>query len=154
MTDPRPLLIGMNNPLSRDPEHAPEGCTGHRLWTMLHEACGASRAEYLRAFERRNVLSGRDWSLSAARAEAETLRPLLAGRTVLLLGRGVPAALRYPETEPLVWQTQGGLLYADDPARWCYVPHPSGLNRWYNEPSNRAALGRLLAELMTKEVVA
>lgn len=151
----RPVIVGMNNPLSRDPEHAlypyPPRCTGHRLYEMMREygGDGMSRARYLGTFERRNVLVGEEWSLRRAREAAPELRRLLAGRTVVYLGQQVLAALELPRVEPLTWQS--GDLINEGPARWCLVPHPSGLNRWYNDESNRAAAARLLLSLCEGE---
>lgn len=40
----KPLIVGMNNPLSATPEHAlypwPRGCAGHRLYEMRAAAGG------------------------------------------------------------------------------------------------------------------
>jgi hypothetical protein len=59
--DKRPVLVGMNNPVSSDPAHAlfphPPGCTGYRLWEMLKTRIPhVTRREYLDAFDRRNVV--------------------------------------------------------------------------------------------------
>lgn len=86
----RPVIVGMNNPLSVEPQYvlypAPEGCAGWRLWRMLNEACGASRRQY--GFERVNLLTGA-WSIPRARSAAPDLRCHVAGRSVVLLGEDV-----------------------------------------------------------------
>lgn len=139
----RPVLVGMNNPLSEKPEHAlypmPSGATGHRIWQMLHERTGASRAAYLRAFDRRNVLDSRTWNREAARSAGLTMWLSLEGRTVVLLGREVLRAMGLGQTAPLEWHL--------DTQRWCYMPHPSGLNHWYNDPVNWAAASLRLEQL-------
>ena len=152
----RAVLIGMNNPHSSDPRHAlapyPQGVAGHRLWSMLSELRpDVTRSTYMRAFDRRNILTGSVWNAALAAAEAERsgLWASLAGRTVVLLGREVPRALHLPRTEPLVWQSGSGDLFGSPgPERWTMVPHPSGLNLWYNDPIHRMAVGSLLEELM------
>lgn len=149
----KPVLVGMNNPQS-DGEHyalypLPEGCTGNRIWRMLNDSAICSMTEYRDSFQRLNVLEGRRWSLPEARRVAPEVWRRLDGRTVCLLGRPVLEALGVQAiVEPLVWQAGGTLLGPGRPARWCYVPHPSGRNHWYSEPANGAAVGRLLAELL------
>jgi hypothetical protein len=78
------------------------------------------------------------WPRSAAHDAARDLAPDLRGRDVLLLGQKVAEAFeltkggRYPL---LLWTK--GVLHAVR-CRYALIPHPSGLNRWYNDPSNRS----------------
>lgn len=149
----RPLLLGMNNPLSDDPEFDlypyPEGSAGHRLWKLLGE--GISRSRYLAAFDRRNILRAREWNAADARAAAATLLPDLVGRTVVVLGTQARSALGLPKVAPLIEQS------ASVPGKscmgrmtWVALPHPSGRNLWYNSPENRARAGGLLMDLMLR----
>lgn len=153
MADPlRPILLGMNNPLSRRPEHAlypePSGCTGHRIFMMLKSVLPEiSEEDYLSKFDRRNMLVGEEWKLELARHAAADIWPLTRGRKIVMLGAQVCRAMGLSNgsraVPPLCWQTvatYGG-------AQWAQVPHPSGLNRWYNQPGNRAAAAAFLAEL-------
>src|SRR6266576_4990037 len=110
----------MNNPLSSDPRHAlfphPPGCTGYRLWKLLQRRRpDVTRAQYLAAFERMNILSSRAWDRPAAREGAERMRALLRhgyqGRTVLVLGSeprdmlGLRPLLLHPQTvDGIVWR--------------------------------------------------
>lgn len=131
----------MNNPLSDDPRYAlyplPPGCAGNRLWRMLHDRCGATKAEYTRGFERLNLVIG-DWDRSDARAAAEEFYSTHAGRRVVLLGSAVRTAFRLPPVlvKPI---TSRGVVFRQ-------LPHPSGRCRWYNDPKNRAVAGMLLEE--------
>lgn len=118
----------------------PPGCTGHNIWRMLSERTGASQEDYVRVFDRRNLLSERHWDPVRARRESETLWERLEGRTVLVLGQAVRCVLWLPDEPPLLWRVSSGV-------RWCSVPHPSGLNRWYNEPVHREAVALRLEEL-------
>lgn len=133
----------MNNPHSSNPNHAlyphPPRVAGWRLWQMLEARRPVGRAAYLRAFDRRNLVMGRLWSVELARVSAAEMRPGLAGRTVLLLGVEVRRAFGIP---PLLLHPQevGGVI-------WRQLPHPSGLCRWYNDPDNRGVAGMLLEEL-------
>ena len=146
----KPLLLGMNNPLSDDPEFDlypyPEGSAGWRLWKMLPE--GTTRRQYFDAFDRRNLLRARAWDVRAAREAAQALLPELDGRLVVVLGSDVRAALSLPRAEPLSWNetaVSAGVL------RWVAFPHPSGRNHWFNQLKNMRAATRLLAELMKVE---
>ena len=141
----KPLLIGMNNPISLTPGHelypAPEGCTGHRLWKMLNARTGASRVGYLETFERRNLVRLKTYNATIARLNAgDIFKELMGtGRVVILLGRDVQKAFSIP---PLLIHPQviGGCT-------WRQLPHPSGRNLWYNEPENLR-----LAELLMEEL--
>lgn len=145
MADMRPILLGMNNPLSRDPRHAlfpsPPGCTGHRILEMLRERRTVTISQYLRAFDRRNLVSGERWSSARGSAGADELvRELMgSGRTVVVLGSetrralGLERVLIHPVTAHGV--------------HWRQLPHPSGRNLWYNDPACRALAADLLAEL-------
>jgi hypothetical protein len=134
----------MNNPISSRPEYAlwpdPPNCTGWRLWKLLEARNGATQDEYVQAFDRRNLLPGKVWNAREARAAALRMVPDLAGRTVVLLGQEVRHAFRIPKL--LIHPQEVGLTV------WRQLPHPSGLNHWFNEEVNRAMAGMLLAELM------
>lgn len=136
------LLLGMNNPISDDPEFDlypyPEGSAGYRLWKMMPD--GTTRGEYLHAFERRNLLRARRWDAAAARDAARAMRPSLEGRVVVILGTDVRKALELEPAEPLSCNDAGDF-------GWVAVPHPSGRNRWFNEPANFEAARRVLAAL-------
>jgi hypothetical protein len=136
----------MNNPLSRDPAHAlfphPPGCTGHTLWRWS----GLTKQEYLDRFERRNVLPGREWDLRDAREVAPLIRESLVGRRVVLLGSPVNSLMRGGTEHELagafVWRpsdARGGLM--------AMLPHPSGRNRFYNDPLAVAAAEIFMQEL-------
>jgi hypothetical protein len=142
--DARPVLVGMNNPMSDDPAHAlyplPLGCAGSRLWEMLAEETGATRQQYLRAFERVNLVVG-PWSRAAARVGAAQLSARLAGRTAILLGAQVRDAFGHSPTGDVLapYQVDGTLFYQ--------LPHPSGRNLWYNHEANRRRAGQVLGDV-------
>ena len=145
-TDNRPVLIGMNNPLHSEPRYAlfpyPEGCTGHRIFSMLETRVpGLTRKQYLDAFDRRNVVNGKTWDKKLAREGAAKLEQEFwgSGRTIVLLGNETVAAFAHPRLL-LHPQVIGG-------ATWRQVPHPSGRNLWYNDATNRELVARLLEDL-------
>lgn len=145
MTD-LPVIVGMNNPLTDREDAAllpyPVNCAGWRLWRMAHDVCGVSRAEWMRQTERQNLCNSRTWCPHEARARGETLWRTLEGRTVVLLGRAVLAALWLQPRPMLLWSVSSGV-------RWCSVPHPSGLCRDYNDPLVRLAVGLRMEELIS-----
>lgn len=142
----KPVLLGMNNPLSSRPEHAlypePPRCTGWNLWKMLHDKTGATQEQYLEAFDRRNLLNARRWDARQARAAANSLVDLLQGRVVVVLGAEVVHALGLPRLL-LHPQVSRGVT-------WRQLPHPSGRCHWYNDPKNREVASLLLEELYLK----
>lgn len=157
----KPILIGMNNPLSTRPGHelypAPEGCTGHRLWRLLNARTDASRVQYLDTFERRNLVTAKEWDRLAARARAYEMWQELkgTGRTIVLLGNSVRESFDYiargdfsvlgadsTGLPPLLVHPQvaGGCT-------WRQIPHPSGRNTWYATQENRKVVELLMEEL-------
>lgn len=142
----KPILLGMNNPLSDDPDYDlypyPEGCAGWRLWQML--PAGTTHRQYLDAFERRNLLRARAWNARAAREAARELAPVLDGRLVVLLGTEVRAALGLPRVEPL---SRGACELEDAHFEYIAMPHPSGRNLWFNTQANLEAARAMLLEL-------
>jgi len=101
--------------------------------------CGISIPEYLNTFERINLL--RDWPGKQGKGDAFFLdeakkvadRIQLKGRMVVLLGKNVAKAFGVSQ---LPWMTWAELR----DGRVAVLPHPSGLNLWYNvlENSKRA----------------
>lgn len=143
----KPVLIGMNNPLWAGREGyelfpAPEGCTGHRLWSMLHERTGAFRKDYIDTFDRRNLVRGNvgyDHDLAAKSAEDMIKEFFGTGRVVVLLGEDVRRA--FGMKKHLIHPIER------DGCTWRQIPHPSGRNLWYNNQENRNLVAVLLEEL-------
>lgn len=137
----------MNNPHSDHPGAAlfphPVGVAGHRLWEMVHAICGVTRAEYCRLIDRRNVLNARQWDLLAAAEALQDMEVVLQGRRVVVLGATVRNLLRLPATTLGRWQRSPRF-------EWCYLPHPSGLCRDYNDPLVRLIAGLIIEEEMER----
>lgn len=148
----RPLLIGQAPGPNTDPRlplfPVPSTSAGGRLAEMT----GLGRAEYLKTFERVNLLPdfpGKTkkedmFPVARARFAAKIMKPFLAGRTVVLVGRGVSTAFGLdPSFEFHKWFThpvKRRCAFARDSwhARVVIIPHPSGRSRWYNDDANRA----------------
>lgn len=143
MPDGRLVIVGMNNPLSDRPESAllpyPVNCAGWRLWKMVNDVSGVSRAEYCRLTERVNLVNARAWDPARARETAAGLWSRLEGRRAVILGAATRTSLWLPQVGPASWTVSGGVA-------WCAVPHPSGLCREYNDPLMRVVVGLMLEE--------
>lgn len=120
----------------------PERSAAGRLCAML----GAGRAGYLRAFARANLLQdypGPSFPILEARERAEEVAQRLSPRPLILLGRGVAQAFRFPLGEDMVWHDY---LLGSTLVRAATLPHPSGRNLYYNNPAHRERVGTWLRE--------
>lgn len=134
----RPVLIGINpNQTAGDEPLSPNNPSGRRLADL----CGMDPDTFRDAFDRVNLhyhtlLPVARWDVSAAR----NLAPILRGRRVIALGRRVGDVLETPDS----WMTwslwNGGFVGAT-------LPHPSGLNRWWNDPANVIAASNFLTKV-------
>jgi len=149
-----PLLIGQAPGPNTDPAlplyPLPKTSAGGRLAEIM----GLRPHEYFTTFERINLLHKfpgkhkRDdkFPMRDAKIAARAIEPLLADRTVVLVGRNVASAfgLDLPfhcwseETAP--W------------ARIAVVPHTSGRNFWYNDPRNRIEAELFWLDLLKQHV--
>lgn len=121
--------------------------TGRKISDMLE----VSPLVYMRAFDRVNVCPNAQEGTIHPRsyaAHAENLAAsLLRQRNVILLGQNVAECFgitrerysycewkdsRIHESYGLVGWNTGRF----PPFRWAVLPHPSGRNRWYNDPFN------------------
>lgn len=127
--------------------------TGHRLLTLAR--CDLDT--FKEAFEVVNLLqvypgpsktgNGDAFPRIAARVSADSMLPKLYGRRVLFLGRGVAGAFGFGKGPWLAWR------WHQHPARggaflWAAMPHPSGMDHFYNDPGNRAIAGSFLRRAM------
>lgn len=143
------VLVGMNNPHSSDPRFAlaphPRGVAGYNLWRMAFDVCGVPRAKYMRSLQRVNLCLGNTYDGKVARATAESLGEELRGRRVIFLGDEVRRSFWLPKLRLFDW-------HKSEQFTWCQLPHPSGLNRMYNDPIIRLAAGlRLEREIARVE---
>jgi len=158
----KPLLIGLDNPHSRDSHTAllpvPKNGAGDRLLQLIREADrDFSISQYMQAFDRVNLYPtgpakngrGATWADHLAASWAmETIVRCHYDRVVLLGDRvqrafGRMVALREEALSYTTFTAPDG-----SPIAFYRMPHPSGRNRFYNQPENRQlAAERLL--LMT-----
>lgn len=126
------------------------GMIGERLASI---AGLGSYVELSKTFKLMNVLdhfpgrAGRGVSKGAAfptdEAEAAAKRKAgeIEGRVVIFLGRRVAQAFGFRRREYLTWFPFDGRFAA-------IVPHPSGVNRWWNELGNRRRAERFFDDLL------
>jgi len=109
---------------------------------------GLTKKAYLVRFERANLLDawpgkggkGDAFPRAEARAAAAKMEPLLRGRTVVFVGASVARAFGVKIPFYLQWASWN--------EGWAAVlPHPSGINRWYNEPANALCAERFMRRL-------
>lgn len=133
MSRVRPLIVGeAPNRLGRS-----DRPIGGRCGDRLAALSGCSPAAFARAFDRTNVLyawpgaagKGAAFPMTAARRRARAIRSrFVRGRMVILLGLRTAAAfgVRVGYFEPVRFGQSDVVV----------VPHPSGINRWYNDAHN------------------
>lgn len=119
----KPLLIGLKlNSLSGSGVPL-----GGRIGRFLAKLCGQTYSEYLKRFERINV-----------RPNLGNVKRKMVGRSCVVFGREASRILGLS----ISW-------YAADSSGKIYVlPHPSGLNRMYNNPNNRQAARTILLHIL------
>lgn len=120
-----------------------------RCGEKLASYAGLSLDEFLRTFDRVNVLTkypgpapsnGAAFPSKRARQRATDLRRrFFRGRRVVLLGRRAASAFGVKAD----YFDQVNVFGAEV----VVVPHPSGINRWYNKPSNVAKMRRFMRQL-------
>ena len=150
-----PILIGESNPYGADPEMAlyplPPHASGGRLQRLV---MGVRRHRYVE-FERHNLCE-EPWRIREARSMAGALTRSSRGRVLVLLGRKVAHAFGEKDTPPfsLVDVGEGERYLRRMPSatpphgsswtRLLLLPHPSGLNRQWQQPGAVERARRIL----------
>lgn len=143
----RPVLIGQAPARTTEGREAFDGPSGERLAGIL----GVHLRDLLASVDRVNLLdhypgahptssSGDAFPLAEARAAARAMAPMLAGRRVLLAGRGV--AVCFAEgSRRLRTHVLPMFEWVEHDAGFCccIIPHPSGASRFWNDPTRRRA---------------
>lgn len=144
----KPFLIGQAPSLltSKKGSRPFDGWSGERIALMI----GRRRREMLeRWVEARNLINvfpgrcgekGDHFDVDAARLAADAMMPQLRGRTAIIAGRKVADA--FGIDAPFLSRVEkAGVVF------WP-IPHPSGVNLWYNDPLNAERVERLLRKLI------
>lgn len=130
---------------------------------FLAQILGISHEEMLSRFEFVNLLrrwpgydlsgKGDAFPMAKARLMARRMLPSLLGRSVVLVGSNVEKAFALPHTVypchwglynpkdrvhfPIAFHTPGKTLEKAGYFAVSKIPHPSGINRWWNNPINK-----------------
>lgn len=141
----RVLLVGEDNPVSSDPEHAlfcsPPGCAGERLQRLV---MGLPRLHYLALW--RVNLCAMAWSMREAKESARAMiAPGAPWRTVVALGSKVGAAMA--DISDGLHSPFGWWHCAAIQGRIIFLPHPSGRNRAWNDPVSAERAREILCEV-------
>ena len=130
----KPLIIGEQPSKNGNPEQPLEGRIGHRMAEWM----GITYEQYLDFFVRVNLLpqrieysgKGTDFNVKLARRSAKQIEETFTpGRIVVICGKRAASAFGIVKTDYFEW-------FALNHAKAVIVPHPSGVNRWFNDPSN------------------
>jgi hypothetical protein len=115
-----------------------------------------TRSQYLLTFARMNLLTewpGPSFPVARARDCVPKVVCYLYPRPMLLMGKGVAAAFGIHDLPPLVLR-EAALPHKERGvvlARVAIIPHTSGRNLWYNDPSNRIAVREFVNSLVEHE---
>lgn len=141
------ILIGQAPNQHGDERHALEGCLGDKLACLF----GCQPDEYLRLTQRFNVLpgwmgkagNGDRFPVGLARQNARRMRYSLGGCRVLFVG--VATAAAFGVGPPILRWGQHRVAKDNSEAfRAAVLPHPSGINRWWNDRQHRRAAQRFM----------
>lgn len=145
------LIIGQAPAMDGNPEEPLEGRIGKKLAAMF----GCTYEEYLAMSQRFNILpewpgrkgkKGDKFPKVIARINAQRMEYSFAWCTVLFLGIQVGRMFRFPG-KPLKWaripRPSGNFYQA------AVLPHPSGINRWWNYQENKTHAVKFMQETMS-----
>ncbi len=152
----KPVLIGMNNPHSDNPERAlgtrPTNASGYRLWHML--AISALYREppkvieswdYVAVFDRYNLLDYEVFDPTRFTEERHNyIMEKINQRIVVMCGTNVPRTLGYKHKG---FDLNPYTAHSPVPFTYYVIPHPSGMCREYNDVGMRTRVGNLLLSL-------
>ncbi len=145
--DVLPVLIGQAPSRTSDVE---KPLSAWPISSRLCRLCGCNLLAYLSSFQRVNLL--REWpgkdskgdafDLKLAKKTAEAYFQRFHNRKIILLGGNVSRAFGLPGDFPL-------LAFRDvRGSRIAVVPHPSGVNLWWNDPANAKAAGKFMRSVL------
>lgn len=140
----RTLLIGQAPSARSNPRHP---LLGGRSGERLRLCAGLTLKEYVAAFERRNLfdvfpgeaLHGDAFPKHEAYARAAAMTPWILARfgRVIFVGANVADAFGFVG-DMFDWRSW------IPPVIGARIPHPSGVNLWWNEPHNAKRVGAFL----------
>lgn len=137
------VLVGEAPSRTSDPAVPFSGRSGRRLSSLGLDLENIGRVNLFAEWPGHSTRSdGSAWKKKEAREEARTLAPKLRGKLVVLAGLRVADAFGY--------RPPSALLSIDADSRgfeYAVIPHPSRVNRWWNEPGREEAVAEFLRSL-------
>ena len=135
------LLIGQAPGRNGDPGTP---LLGGKVGSKLIELLGIDERLYRERFDRVNVLDywpgksgkGDKFPFREAQKIASAKSFVISGRQIMFVGIGTARAFGF-KSAPLRWRKFNGGVAA-------ILPHPSGINHWYNDPRNRGRAERFM----------
>ena len=149
----KPVIIGQMPSCHEDEGIAlpvRSGSSGHRLCQLME----VNETTLRRDFVLMNVSARYDpdgFSPEYHKTEVKNFLPLLSGRKVIMLGPAVAAAFGISRDE---YSFGEWFDHAEEHMLICVIPHPSGLNRLYNDPEMQRIVSSLLKALWEEFYVA
>ena len=137
------IIVGLDDPYGKTPLQPDiPGSSGAKLWKMS----GLPMVQYAKSFDRRNLfgLDDEQDNLTArknARAILQSIDTRWFNTYVICLGRFVANMFGLFDATPLVFKK------VQKNTRAVYLPHTSGLNRWYNDADNVKAATDFMRQL-------
>jgi len=148
----RVILVGQAPSRNRDPKRP---LIGGKSGYFLQQLCGMTLLQYVRRFETVNLLSsypggssnGDRFPMKQARISAALFAEGWAGRRAIFLGQKVAQAFDRQVVPFFEWTADARGF------RFAVMPHPSGVNRFWNRSENHAKARAFLAEFAVKPAV-
>jgi uracil-DNA glycosylase len=151
----RIVLIGQAPGAGEDRGPLVGGVSGGRLQALA----GMTILQYCRAFERRNLIPyypgrarggrGDFFPRIEARIEARKIARTLIGRRVIFVGIAVAEAFDIVAPRPFQWYLcRSADMLASENFYGAAIPHPSGLNHFWNSPANVAEAREFFAKAL------
>lgn len=137
------IIVGLDDPYGKTPLQPDiPGSSGARLWKMS----GLAMTQYINAFDLRNLFEKDEpRDIVSAKAKARRILGSIDTRYVntyiVCLGRDVANAFGLFDVRPLIFSK----IWKN--TRAAYLPHTSGLNRWYNDADNAEAANVFMRQL-------
>lgn len=104
-----------------------------------------TQADYIRAFERRNLINSRVWSATYASGMSGRILDTLTSGPVTVLGQTTAKCLKFKRHD---WLETFRVQHTPEvELDVTIIPHPSGRCREYNDVGMRVAVGQHLLEL-------
>ena len=138
------LLIGQAPSYNGNPS-APlsYGPTASKIIKLL----GIHERRYFKRFDRINILDywlgkfskGDKFPMREAKRTARIKSYVISGRRILFVGLATARAFGF-DYAPLRWRKFNGGIAA-------ILPHPSGVNKWWNDPANRKTARRFMSSV-------